>query len=171
MTERQWMAGKFRKRKKEETQIIDFKKQGKKNRQKGSDWEKIVRKDLESKGWVISKWQNQVEFRTYTEPVNNMILINEGRMIPCRMNFRGKGIPMMLGAGFPDFVAFKNHTDQSDCGGPCFEVIGVECKINGYLNPEEREKCNWMLTNNIFGKILIAFKNKEGKIEYKEYET
>lgn len=35
---------------------------GKKSRAAGARFELKVRADLEKKGWVISKWQNQVEF-------------------------------------------------------------------------------------------------------------
>ena len=50
-----------------------------------------------------------------------------------------------------------------------YEVIGVECKSNGYLTPEEREKCKWLLENKIFSKILIAKKKKVGKKVEVEY--
>ena len=42
--------------------MIDKKTQGKKNRQAGARFELRVRKDLESKGWIVSKWMNNVEF-------------------------------------------------------------------------------------------------------------
>ena len=52
-----------------------------------------------------------------------------------------------------------------------YDSIGVECKINGKLDKEEKEKCKWLLKNNIFSKILIASKGeKRGSIEYKEFE-
>jgi hypothetical protein len=35
---------------------------GKKSRAKGLDFESTVREDLESKGWVVCKWSNQIEF-------------------------------------------------------------------------------------------------------------
>lgn len=35
---------------------------GKKARASGARFELKVRKDLESKGWIVSKWMNQVEF-------------------------------------------------------------------------------------------------------------
>ena len=53
-----------------------------------------------------------------------------------------------------------------------YEVIGVECKINGYLKPEEKEKCKWLIDNNKFSKILIAKKGtKRGEIIYDEFEN
>lgn len=37
-------------------------KEGKKSKKSGADFELKVRKDLESKGWIVTKWNNQVEF-------------------------------------------------------------------------------------------------------------
>ena len=42
--------------------MTDKKTQGKKNRAAGARFELKVRKDLEEKGWVVSKWMNQVVF-------------------------------------------------------------------------------------------------------------
>lgn len=36
--------------------------QGKKSRAAGARFERKVREDLEKKQWIVSKWQNQVEF-------------------------------------------------------------------------------------------------------------
>ncbi len=56
------------------------------------------------------------------------------------------------------------------------EVIGVEVKsgneTNKYLSKVEKEKCKWLLENQIFSKILIANKIKIGRsvgIDYKEF--
>ena len=78
---------------------------------------------------------------------------------------------MMLGGGFPDFIAFR-IADTISCHNYC-EVIGVESKIDGTLDKEERAKCEWLLKNNIFSRILIAQKTKVGRkveIEYKEFK-
>ena len=40
---------------------IDKRKQGKKNKASGSRFELKVRKDLESKGWIVAKWMNNVD--------------------------------------------------------------------------------------------------------------
>ena len=37
-------------------------KKGKKARASGSRFELQVRKDLENKGWIVDKWNNNVEF-------------------------------------------------------------------------------------------------------------
>ena len=52
-----------------------------------------------------------------------------------------------------------------------FDVIGVEVKGNGYLDPKEKGMCIWLIENRIFSKILIAKRGKKaGKIEYINFE-
>ena len=162
--------------------------QGKKNRAAGTRFELKVRKDLESKGWTVSKWMNNVEFpklkclgcksencscgcEEYTE-------LEDIKMIPAKHKFRGPGIPMAIGTGFPDFIAFKSdgyitEGEELEVMGTkdTYEIIGVEVKSNGYLTKEEKEKCKWLLDNHIFATILIASKGKKrGEIVYKEFK-
>jgi len=157
----------------------DKKKQGKKNKEAGRRFELKVRKDLESKGWIVSKWMNNVEFMNECDSVKNingkLKTVHEkynGKLIPAKHKFRGVGIPMAIGTGFPDFIAFrlkiikKSHLE--------YEVIGVESKggdkSHKYLSKEEKEKCDWLLKNKIFSKILIANKGKKrGEIIYEDY--
>ena len=156
-------------------------KQGRKNRQAGAIFELRVRADLEKEGWIVAKWTNNVEFMcTHKEKCC-------ARLVKVKNKFRGKGIPMMLGAGFPDFIAF--FTDRNELLNE-FElpfmslevekfnhdfranIIGVEVKSNGILKKEEKEKCKWLIDNNIFSKILIAKKSiKRGKIEYLHFKS
>ena len=148
--------------------MIDKKIQGKKNRQAGARFELKVRSDLESKGWIVDRWTNNVEIKTFIEQEStgetfidkkDGKIIKEGKLIKAK-SFMGRSRTN----GFPDFIAFKSlHMG--------FIVQGVECKSNGYLDKEEKEKCVWLLENNIFSKILIAMKdkNKRGGIIYKEF--
>ena len=162
---------------------------GKKARASGQRFELKVRKDLEEKKWIVSKWMNNVErdwckcnshypgiffcenckkyFEHGSQP-NKAPL----KLIPAKHKFRGPGIPMAIGTGLPDFIAFKEFCrDQSgtDATIVYYEIIGVECKSNGYLTKEEKEKAKWYLDNNIFSKFLIAKKGKKrGEIEYVE---
>ncbi len=48
-------------------------------------------------------------------------------------------------------------------------VMGVEAKSNGYLDKIEKAKCQWLLANKVFNKILIAKKKKEGRKIVPEY--
>jgi len=135
--------------------MIDFKVQGKKNRAAGAEFEKRVRKDLEEDGWTVTKWHNTVN-------------IEKDKLEAAKNKFRGKGIPMALGTGFPDFMAFRTGIQKTiycgnDAGkeGDCYyEVIGVEAKTNGILDKKEKEKIKWLLDHQIFSKILIAIKTK-----------
>jgi len=175
----------------------DKKTQGKKNRQAGARFELKVRKDLEKKGWIVSKWFNNVEIietprREFTtSDLNPKGYIVNCRLIPARHKFRGVGMPMSLGTGFPDFIAFRIHTflqneytkeincdfvndkilTQTDEGyWRGHQVIGVEARSNGCLTKEEKLKCKWLLDNNIFSRILIAKKGKKrGEIIYEDY--
>ncbi len=154
-------------------------KRGKKSRAAGAAFEKRVRLDLESEGGIVDKWTNNVEL-TYG-------LESDEKQIPykCKGKFIGKLIPakpkfvynpilkrrVMMGnsSGFPDFVCFKIARGYMR---EFYEVIGVESKMDGKLDKAEKEKCKWLLENQIFSKILIANKIKIGRsvgIDYKEF--
>lgn len=167
--------------------MTDKKKQGKKNRAAGARFELKVRKDLEDKGWIVSKWMNNVS----DFPESNINLPSDERedrkMIPAKHKFRGPGIPMAIGTGFPDFIAIREvkvdtglqmmsstsfENREKRISKPTefervYEIRGVECKSNGYLTKEEKDKCKWLLDNHTFSKILIASKGeKRGDIKY-----
>lgn len=158
--------------------------QGRKNKAAGARFERKVRSDLESRDWIVSKWMNNVEFlgkaevspdyKTPEEAAkSNKVekIIKVGKLIPAKHKFRGPGIPMAIGTGFPDFIAYKSFEGNIN-ERPINHVInGVECKSNGFLTREEKEKCKWLLANNIFSKIFIAKKgSKRGEIIYKEFK-
>ena len=159
----------------------DKKIQGKKNRAAGARFELKVRHDLESKGWIVDKWSNNVS-EVFEQDIGEYVR----RLEPAKHKFRGPGIPMVMGTGFPDFIAYKfiqGFPKKEDEVLLCsdglnismydgWEIIGVESKSNGYLSKEEKEKCKWLLDNNKFSKILIASKGKKrGEIVYKEFEN
>lgn len=125
--------------------------QGRKNRAAGARFELKVREDLENKEWIISKWHNNVN-------------LEEKKLVKVKNKFLGPGRPIMLGAGFPDLICFKN-------AGNLYEIMGVEVKANGWLDKTEKEKCKFILDRKIFGKILIAKKGKKrGEIEYTDFK-
>ena len=135
-----------------------YQKQGKKNQQAGARFERKVRADLEDKGWIVSKWQNNVEFYIDAQKSPHVF----GKLIPAK-----QGRFRKTSTGFPDFICMKRI---SMIPAPNYEVFGVEAKSKGYLSKEEKEKCKWLLDNNIFNKILIASKGKKrGSIEYNEF--
>jgi hypothetical protein len=148
--------------------MIDKVKQGKLNRRHGAEFEKKVRALLESHGWIVSKWMNNVEFGPGDVLINTdfidtkkgivgKAICNSGKLIPAKSNRFN-----MRTCGFPDFLCYRF------INFPLYEVCAVECKSNGYLKKTEKEKCSWLLDNNIFSQIYIASKdNKE--IELREY--
>jgi len=148
---------------------------GRNNKANGAAFELRVRKDLEDKGWIVSKWPNN---------------IIDGKLCAAKHKWNGPGRPMALGTGFPDFIAFRLIWEVEDFneqtrGGTIhnfefenmpkmlYEIIGVESKINGYLDKVERLKCQWYLNNNVFSKILVASKTKVKNrivIKYEDFE-
>jgi len=101
--------------------MVDKKKQGKRNRRKGMQFELLVRKDLESKGWIVSKWQNNVELEIQTKSPDieieekekeSIVKITEysrvvGKLIPSKRKFNPFSKALSLGTGFPDFIAYR----------------------------------------------------------------
>ena len=143
---------------------------GKKSRAAGGRFELKVRVDLEKKGWIVAKWSNNVSL-VFEQDIGEYVR----ELVKVKNKFLGPGRPMMLGAGFPDFIAFRMESiDTFDNGKKQknWRIMGVESKMNGTLDKEEKEKCRWLLDKNIFGKILIAQKGlKRGEIIYKEFES
>lgn len=134
---------------------------GRSARALGADFERRVRIDLEENGWIVDKWSNQVQFAKINTafPITS-ISDNMAKLIPAKHKFQQNGIPFTIGVGFPDFIAFRELGDKS-----LYTIIGIECKMNGKLSKEEKEKCRWLLDNKIFLTIHIAEKTKvKGKI-------
>ena len=180
--------------------MVDEKKvkSGKKSKAQGGAFENRVRKDLEEKGWVVDKWSNNVEFQKHffcgTEDIGEDTPVNDGyrdasvfsihkvgKLIPAKPKFvfnpaLKRRVMMGNSSGFPDFIAFRNEFVDRYAGA---RIIGVESKMNGDLDREEKEKCKWLLDNKIFSKIFIAEKTKvknkividyhDFKIKYKRF--
>ena len=128
--------------------------QGKRNRAAGNRFELKVRKDMESKGWILDKWTNNVD-------------LEEGKIIPAKRKFNPFLKILGIGTGFPDFIAIKNNNKKKK------EIIGVEVKVRGYLDKKEKEKCKFYLKKRLFSKILIAKEKKNGRkieIKYEDFK-
>jgi len=122
---------------------------GKKSRKDGQKFELSVRKDLEKMGWIVCKWSNNID-------------LEKSELVAAKHKFNFFTKVMSMGTGFPDFIAYEKGDDS-------YRIIGVESKMNGYLDKEEKEKVNWLKEHNIFGKILVASKgDKRGEIIYKD---
>jgi hypothetical protein len=133
--------------------------QGKLNRAAGARFELKVRKDLEANGWITDKWSKNVD-------------LENKELVPSKRKFNPFNKVMTIGTGFPDFIAFKVVVGEKKDDFQLYKVIGVESKSNGTLNKVEKEKCDFLLENNIFKEILIAKKSeKKGKIDYINFRT
>jgi hypothetical protein len=115
---------------------------GKKNRSKGQKFEAEVRKNLEDLGWIVDKWTNTVDYE-------------KNKLVPAKRKYNPFLKVLSIGTGFPDFICFRRNSLNN------YEIIGLEVKANGYLDPIERGMCFWLLENKIFSRILIAKKNKK----------
>lgn len=124
---------------------------GKNSKAKGVRFELKVRRDLESKGRIIDKWNNNVD-------------LENGELIIAKRKFNPYSNAMAIGTGFPDFISIKHVYDDR------YSVIGVEVKMNGILSKIEKEKCVWYLQKKVFSQIWIAKKSKKrGEIEYDDF--
>jgi hypothetical protein len=134
---------------------IDFKEQGKKNRQKGIIFESRARDDLTKMGWIVTKWTNTLENSE-----------GEFKIVPAKRKYNPFKKVLVIGSGFPDFLCFKKLENG-------FDVIGVEVKANGYLDQVEKGMCLSLIENKIFSRILIAKKKKNQRkveIEYEDFD-
>lgn len=124
---------------------------GKRSRAAGARFELKVRNELESQGWIIDKWTNNVDLEKW-------------ELVKAKRKYNPFKKIMIIGTGFPDFICFRKKNKS-------YEIIGVEVRGNGLLDKSEKEKCKFLLKEKIFSKILIASKGKKrGKINYADFE-
>lgn len=141
--ETSWEGGEPKHKKKSEI------KKGKQSKSKGTRFELKVRQDLESKGKIVDKWNNNVD-------------LEKDELVIAKRKYNPFKKMLVIGTGFPDFITIQ----PLDNG--LHRVIGVEVKTNGLLSKEEKEKCAWYLKKKIFSEIWIAKAVKKGrKIEIK----
>ena len=127
-------------------------KKGRMSRARGARFELKVRENLEAQKWIMDKWTNNID-------------LEENKIVKAKRKYNPFMKLMVIGTGFPDFIAFKKTNKKN------YDVLGVEVKINGILSKIEKEKCRWYLKNEIFSKILIAKKGeKRGEIEYIDFK-
>lgn len=137
---------------------------GKKNRKKGGEFELAVRKDLMAKGWIVTKFDNDVEFPE--ENINLPPSKRIGELKQAKKSFNPFTKRVGYGNGFPDFVCLRVSEEKSSSAGSlCWTVLFVEAKSNGYLKPIEREKIAW-LKKNKNAEIIVAKKGIKKEIIY-----
>jgi hypothetical protein len=153
---------------------------GKKSRIDGAKFELVVRLELEKKGWIVIKNPNNVIEETKLNEAQGIHLGNNAwikRMEPETKKYFKQGKSkynpftkrlMMNSGGFPDFLCYRTM-ELTPIDENHYEIIGVECKTNGKLDKEEKEKVKWLLEKKIFSRILIASKEMNGKKQTIKY--
>jgi hypothetical protein len=84
----------------EEKRKVNYSKQGKLNRAAGQRFEAKVRSSLEEMGWIVGKWMNTVDYDREGKT---------GKVVPSKRKYNPFKKVMVLGTGFPDFIAFRNN--------------------------------------------------------------
>lgn len=133
---------------------------GKNSRKQGKLFELNTRHDLETRGWLVCKWTNTVEF---DEDGNGKIIIAKSKYNPFLKRVINEG------SGWPDHIAIRHNKEYSHL----FDVIGVESKRAKYLDAKEKKMATWLLDNKIFARIYIAYPIKKGRrkqIIYQKFE-
>lgn len=125
-------------------------KKGGKSRRAGARFELKVREDREKQGWILDKWSNNID-------------LMKSKIVKAKRKYNPFKKILVVGTGFPDFIAFKKREKN-------YDIIGIEVKMNGLLSKEEKEKCKWYLEKEIFSRILIASKLKDGRLVKIKYE-
>lgn len=117
----------------------ELKAQGKRNKAAGAKFEKKVREHYEAKGWLVTKWRNNIE--------NGEIIQARNYYIPGRGN--------VMGSGFPDFVVMKKMTKPQEDAPGYYELMFIEAKLNGLLSKEEKDKLK--ILTDLGHKCYIAY--------------
>jgi len=132
---------------------------GKLSRAQGARFEIKVRNHLEQNKWITDKWTKNIDLELK-------------KLIPAKRKFNPFSKILSIGTGFPDFIAFKQILGKKQDNYHAYKLIGVEAKQKGILDKTEKEKCQFLLDNNIFKHILIAKKGeKRGTVHYTDFAT
>lgn len=116
------------------------------NKSRGQNFEAKVYDFLEKEGFIVNRCTLDVDLKN-------------GKIIKMKYS------PFNRYTGHPDFIAWM----------PGKPPIGVECKggtKNNYLTSDEKDKFEWLLRHEIFVKIYVARKERNGKtisIKMEEY--
>ena len=125
--------------------MVDKVSQGKRNRRKGLEFERMVRKYIIGLGWVVDNWTNNIDLET-------------GEIVQAKTNRF-----MARSCGFPDFMTFKKAGDGEKGRDVCYLQF-VECKTNGKLSKIEKMKMNVLVKKGF--RCYVASKMENGvKIE------
>lgn len=102
--------------------MTNYQQQGKNNRRRGQAHEYKTRHHIEDKGYIVARWNNQIDLTT-----------SPPTMIQAKSTKFNRGT-----TGFPDFIALKPTNNPQHP----YTIILIECKINNKLTPTEKLTLN-----------------------------
>jgi len=109
--------------------MIDYKKQGKRNKINGGLWENKVQEYFENEGWFVSRFQSNVEFSSDIKEIK--VKVVKGETVHHITGFKSHEIIgklvnakasryRLMSTGFPDFICWRTRrnliqiTDSKD---------------------------------------------------------
>jgi hypothetical protein len=110
----------------EEKKKTNYSKQGKLNRAAGQRFEAKVRAGLEQMGWIVAKWPNTIDYNREG---------NTGKVVPAKRKYNPFKKVMVLGTGFPDFVAFRTNNwkyNKANSELPLMKGFCENCKKESF---------------------------------------
>jgi len=130
----------------EEKKKINYSKQGKLNRAAGQRFEAKVRANLEEMGWIVDKWMNTVDYNREGRT---------GKVVPAKRKYNPFKRVMVLGTGFPDFIAFRTITTNK--GNNPRELF----LVNGFCEKCKKESFDYNIAKgfiscNFCGEKIIS---------------
>ncbi len=102
--------------------MVNYKQQGKNNRRRGQNHEYKTRHHLEEQGYIVARWNNQIDLTTSPPTI-----------IQAKATRFNRGT-----TGFPDFIALKPTNNPQHP----YTIILIECKTNNTLSKIEKLRLN-----------------------------
>ncbi len=134
---------------------VNYSNQGKRNRAAGQRFEAKVRASLEKMGWIVDKWTNTLDYNREG---------NTGKVVPAKRKYNPFKKIMVLGTGFPDFIAFRTN-NGGNAESPLMKGFCENCKKEsfGYNDVEGFIACNFCGEHIVSTRIGKEEKFKENQ--------
>jgi len=143
----------------------DRRKLGKKTRAQGKAFEKLVREDLIKTGWIVTRWDNNIELVCSINEEGKE-RIEKGKLVQSKAKFNPFTKQVMnMSSGFPDFLAItygeSNASINNFLSGINARIL-VESKINNSLDKLEKQKMEW-IERELNIPCYVAYPEKIGR--------
>ncbi len=132
-----------------EKKKIDYSSQGKKNRAAGLRFEAKARAGLEKMDWIVDKWTNTVDYQREG---------NIGKVVPAKRKYNPFKKVMVIGTGFPDFIAFKingKNSSEKDKEFPLMKGFCDKCKVKSIGHQISKNLINCDSCNEVINSVPV----------------